>query len=114
MAVEVAAGAVVMLGGPWVGVPGQELGGIGKKVSTITILGELASTALREALWRDAETLVPKSYAANAATSEPDAKAAVDAPAPTKDAPAKKSVKQCTQEAGRLCERELMAPQAVL
>jgi hypothetical protein len=67
VAVEVAAGAVVMLGGPWVGVPGQELGGIGKKVSTITNLGELASTALREALWRDAETLVPKSYVANAA-----------------------------------------------
>ena len=26
MAVEVSAGAVVMLGGPWIGVPGQDLG----------------------------------------------------------------------------------------
>jgi hypothetical protein len=26
VAVEVAAGAVVVLGGPWVGVPGQDLG----------------------------------------------------------------------------------------
>lgn len=48
-------GAVTMLG--------MSLGGIGKKVSTITTLGEVASIALRDAhehLWREAEVVEPK------------------------------------------------------
>lgn len=45
---------------------GLSLGGIGKKVSTIATLGELASNALRDAhedLWRDAQVLMPKTSA---------------------------------------------------
>lgn len=48
-------GNVVMLG--------SSLGGIGKKVSTMTTVGQLASRALRhvhEELWRDAEVVEPK------------------------------------------------------
>lgn len=48
-------GAVLMLG--------ISLGGIGKKVSTLTTLGALASQALREAheaIWNEAETLKPR------------------------------------------------------
>jgi hypothetical protein len=42
---------------------GSSLGGIGRKVSTMTTLGEVASRALREAheeLWRSADVLPPK------------------------------------------------------
>lgn len=48
-------GQVVMLG--------ASLGGIGKKVSTMTTLGALASVALRDAhekIWKTAETIEPK------------------------------------------------------
>lgn len=48
-------GAVLMLG--------ASLGGIGKNVSTMTTLGQVASQALRDAherLWRDAEHVEPK------------------------------------------------------
>lgn len=54
------AGHVLMLG--------ASLGGIGKKVSTMTTLGEVASRALREAheeLWRGAEVVQPR-------TQQPD------------------------------------------
>ena len=63
-------GHVVMLG--------ASLGGIGKKVSTMTTLGAVASIALRDAherLWRDAEVIEPKKPSASQ-TAEPPAEEA--------------------------------------
>jgi hypothetical protein len=59
-------GAALMLG--------ASLGGIGKKVSTLTTLGEVASTALahaHESIWAEAERLEPRS-AVKASTEAPN------------------------------------------
>jgi hypothetical protein len=75
-------GAVLMLG--------VSLGGIGRKVSTLTTLGEAASHALRavhEDIWNVAEVLEPKQRAALPATTEPaEAKRARKTSAATKQA----------------------------
>jgi len=58
-------GAVLMLG--------ISLGGIGKKVSTLTTLGEEASMALRatyESIWAEAEPIEPKKPGASGAMDE--------------------------------------------
>lgn len=59
---------------------GASLGGIGKKVSTMTTLGQLATQALRDAherLWHEAEPIEPKKLAA--ASPAPTETAAVPA-----------------------------------
>jgi hypothetical protein len=81
-------GSVLMLG--------MSLGGIGKKVSTITTIGEVSSTALRnahETLWSEASLLEPKKAPAPA----PDTSVAAKKVPPRKAAkkvPAKKTVKR--------------------
>ena len=69
---------------------GTSLGGIGKKVSTMTTLGEVATRALRaahETLWASAEVIEPKqqSSAETASVGVP-AKASVSKKAPAKKA----------------------------
>lgn len=85
-------GHVVMLG--------ASLGGIGKKVSTMTTLGEVASIALREAheqLWRGAEVIEPKKPTAPPADPPAETKedeAASSGTPPTKSAATKATAKK--------------------
>lgn len=63
---------------------GMSLGGIGKKVSTITTLGEVASIALRdahEAIWNDSATLAAKFPGAGGTVSASPAVPSPDDPA---------------------------------
>jgi hypothetical protein len=75
-------GAVLMLG--------ASLGGIGKNVSTLTTLGQLASQALRDAherIWADGEPIEPKRPSV---TQSPHGKGK-PTPKPAKNAAAKRS-----------------------
>jgi hypothetical protein len=78
---------------------GMSLGGIGKKVSTITTLGEVASVALRdahEALWRDAETLAPKSALTSMASGGTSSSAAPASSSPEPTTPTSSTRKTAT------------------
>jgi hypothetical protein len=82
-------GSVMMLG--------ASLGGIGKKVSTMTTLGPVASQALRdahEAIWSDAEPIEPKRPIAPLSAESDEAPLAKKTPAKkaaAKKTPAKKA-----------------------
>lgn len=74
---------------------GASLGGIGKKVSTMTTLGEVASRALRdahEAIWREAERIEPKKPAIVASALTGSAKESESSPPLVENKIAKKSV----------------------
>lgn len=87
-------GSVLMLG--------MSLGGIGKKVSTITTIGDLASIALREvheALWDEAKILEPKTAlpgTPSTAEREPMTAEPAAQPADAGQAPAKKTAKSAS------------------
>lgn len=75
---------------------GASLGGIGKRVSTLTTLGPVASQALRDAhesIWKDSEVINPKKIAAIVGPA-PDTAGADQKAAPSKKATKKPVAKK--------------------